>query len=1145
MNIFLNAPADLDALWKALAKPDFVILRGEEYTRLRDALRSAPSRTGPWVSVVDSVSVEGSVRDDQASLTVDLGVTLAGDGPVWVPVRLDGLTLDGAREGGRDLPVRTGEGGARQVEVSGKGRHTIQVKALAVVLLTPEGKRLDLAIPEAPATRFSLEVPARVAAAHAGVADPVTLTPVRDRGATRLSADLPPRPRLALVWRVDEESGAPLPPLLVAQGEIAVDVEPGSFRTRSSWSIRSVRGTARSLQIRFDKADELLELDLDGQTPPAGTDEENGAPRMTIPLTEPLGPGQERKLVMTTRRPIPASGTARVSFSGFPLTSAREQTGAIGVTQGGGLWITGTPIRGLRQIDPRTELPAELRARPGTALAYQFSGQPFALELQIEPSPPQVRPEGRTTVMVEPGLARVDSWFDYLTARGRLYELTLSVPPGLEIESVGPEEVVGSWQISGLTPGAGPAADLGGLRLLTVRLLPKVQEGGRFGLHVVGRQGLESAREARVGLLRPLGVVSGGGRIAVLTDPSLTADVSEPGDGAPGGGVFRAAAQAPPADWPWPSGKAPGGPPMLWLRYLQSPGELPLRIAAHPRSVTHATSLQLRVSRREVEVQQEIECSIRYGSVDHLDVEVPAALDRRWEVDGGAVVSRSDLGPNARGVRTYRLAFASDVSRGTRLRFRYRLPFGSAPEPGHPVEVKVPWIRPVGSVATPGTLRATVTAEPGLGLSLPSEVWQPSADVTAAPAAGGDGEGSAERLSRSAPEADVSSLDLRVTARAIVALPTLVVPRMALRTVQTSEGDLRTTAWLGVETQGNALSFALPASAALQRVRVGGVAVEQIEQLPGGAGFRAALPTRPAPGGRVLVELDYIVRAAQARGAWVPVRLVEGGLVQETSWEVSIPWTRALVGVPSGWSDENHWYWDTYVWKRRPNRRTSEVAAWVTGASGRAAADPSDDGRGDYHSYLFERPGPPVDMPATVVSRALLVGAGSGITLGLAIVLTLFWHPSLRRLAMAGLALVLLAVLTLHPSTVFLSLQSAAVGIVLSALFAVMRRFVERRRQAAATFVTAAVSGSALGAGSSVARADLVGSDDSTAIRTRPVQSSTLDYVAAPPPPQAPPPSAPDAPPTTAGDETEGTGVEPGAGRGSKSGRSSVRGVSP
>ena len=32
-----------------------------------------------------------------------------------------------------------------------------------------------------------------------------------------------------------------------------------------------------------------------------------------------------------------------------------------------------------------------------------------------------------------------------------------------------------------------------------------------------------------------------------------------------------------------------------------------------------------------------------------------------------------------------------------------------------------------------------------------------------------------------------------------------------------------------------------------------------------------------------------------------------------------------MIGLPAGWADENEWYWDTYLWQRRP--RKSEAAS--------------------------------------------------------------------------------------------------------------------------------------------------------------------------------------------------------------------------
>src|SRR5262249_16958544 len=130
-------------------------------------------------------------------------------------------------------------------------------------------------------------------------------------------------------------------------------------------------------------------------------------------------------------------------------------------------------------------------------------------------------------------------------------------------------------------------------------------------------------------------------------------------------------------------------------------------------------------------------------------------------------------------------------------------------------------------------------------------------------------------------------------------------------------------------------AVALPAGAEWVRAKVGGTTVTQIEELPGGTGYRIAFPERSDGGGKapVLVELEYRIGSASSRGPWEAPRLLEGGVVEQALWEVRVPWGRAVVGVPSGWTDENTWSWEVYSFRRHPSRTTAALAAWVAGSA--------------------------------------------------------------------------------------------------------------------------------------------------------------------------------------------------------------------
>jgi hypothetical protein len=1081
--IFLNAPGDLDAFWKKLTQPDFILMTGEDFRNKLARARAESAPAGPWAVVPRSVAIRGEVQAELASLSLELGVSVLVAEPTWVSVRLDKQTVTEAREGDRPLPIRVGPQGDWQAEVHGRGEHAIRVDFEARPRTTIAGRDLGFAIPAAPSTEVKVDVDQVVAEASAGSDEPVRREPIRGGKATRLSAHLVPRARLDLGWQVEADSGAQLAPLLTIQGDIAIDVDPGAFRTRSSWIIKSIRGAMRSLELRIDPDDEVLELTLDGQSMPAGIERVGGATRLTIPLTEPLRPGQTRRLVMATQRKLPPLASARLTFNGFSLSNAKEQSGAIGIAQSGNLWISGTQGRGLRQIDPRTELPADLRARPATFLAYKFVDQPFDLNLRIEPSPPLVRSDTRTTVALESAEARVDTWIATESAHGRLFDLNVLVPHGLEVESVGPGDVVESWQVS---------AERDGVRTLTARLTFRAQESGAFSLHLSGRQPIDPSGPVRLALFQPQESSLGGGRLAVLTDRNLTVDLLDRDDGEPGPELFRPARQDPPADWPWPPGRAETDSPALWLRYDGNPAALPLRVVLHPRSVSHDTNLVLQVGRRGVEGRQDNELSVHFGTLDQIDIEVPPELVGRWELEDGEIASRVDLGATSAGGRRFRLKFADEVTERTRLNFRFRRPLAAELEPQKGTEVEVPWIRIQGSSS--GPLHARVASDSGIRVDLRPPGWVHVAGEEAGASDGGPPV--RLRLVSSLPESDTPPLRLTATALALTPLPSLVASRLWLRTVQGPEYELRSSAWFWIESHESTVSVALPPGAEWLRARVGGETVGQVEQLPDASGYRFRMPSRVGTG-PVLLALDYIVRSPEAGSAWDAPRLLSG-VVQQTLWEVRVPRIRALVGVPPGWTDENQWYWAGYVWKRRPWRSSGELAAWAGGASSRGK--PAEGGGielpEDYHSYLFGRPGPPTELRVRIASRAGLVAICSGPVLALGVWLIVSRRSRFRLVWPVLVAVALLVGAAVQPSVTFLAIQSGMVGVIFTLLAALMQRLVDRpRRRGAPGFGDASSLTSRPGSapGSSVNRAGGVGSDDSTAIRIRPV--STVDHL--------------------------------------------------
>jgi hypothetical protein len=1084
--VILNSPADIGELLQRIRRPDAEVRRVEP--------SAPPVATGVAAgpALVESVRIRGRVGREAAVLVVEMAIVIDGDEPTWVPVRLDGQRLIDAREGARTLELQTGRPARWEVRLAGRGRHVVEIALRCPLTSRPARSSLGLDIPEAPSTSLELDFDRAEPDLIVGADEVYGQAELPGGKGWRLSAQLSPRPRVDVSWADGAEPGGDAP-LLTAQGDIAIEIDHEQMRTRSSWVIRCIRGVARTLEIGLGADDDLAELRLDDQQPEAaGIEGARGAGRLTIPLAEPLRPGADRRLVMRTRRPYTRGPGRRVAFGGFPIAHAREQSGAIAVTQSPDLWVAPASIQGLRRIVP-TFLPKELAERPGTSLAFEFVDQRFELNLDVEASPPLVRSKSRTAFHLGGDLARNETTIDLQWVRGRPFEVPLEVGPGLEVSSVGPNSVVEAWNPTGAAPVAGG----GGPRGLTVRLAATVRDQGRVTLRLEGSQRLPREGPVRLGLFAPEGTTAEGASFSVAGDRSLSVELDPAATRSerPDGGGFRVVEGA--ADPALAASAGEAGRPALAVDAGGNPRALPIRIARHARTVREETRLEAKLSSGGVELHQRTTFTVRHGTLEALEVRIPPAVVDGWELIERVVVAQEPLAREPDGSRTYRLTLDRPVVDRANLVFRYRLVIRPHLDASGDREVAIPWITFPGAAA--GAARIDLATGPGVVFRAADPSWTATSDSLAGSVRDGAGlsfvEGSA---------AGGRPFAFRASALEQAPLPALLVPRRLIRSNVGLDGAVRHRAWYWVEAHGKSFPFALPDGARFIAARVGGRTAERVDFEPGRSGYRLRLPAdaaaRPA-----LVELEYQA-SADAGSRWEPPRLLDGGVVLQALWEARLPWDLTLLGVPRGWSDENEWTWGGSQWIRRPVRDAAALSDWLLGDGAPAAAveDLRESNLDDSHRLLFGQacaPGAagtePLKLGVWIVSRAWLVAACSALALLVGFA-AIFARIRFRTAWAVAAALSLLAAALLQPSVAAQLAQSASLGAALTALGLVIQHLLDRRRAPA---LPAREAGSALvtpSSDSSLERGAIVGSDDPTAIRVR--TPSTMDYVPAPVP---------------------------------------------
>ena len=836
-------------------------------------------------------------------------------------------------------------------------------------------------IPEAPSTSLELDFERREPDLIVGSNEVYGQADLADGKGARLSARLSPRSRIDVNWAIDEESGGRNPPLLTAQGDIAIDIDSEQMRTRSSWVIRCVRGMTRTLEVRVDDQDEVTELRLDDQQAGAGIEGGRGSSRLTIPLPEPLRPGAERRLVMQTRRSYARGPGRRIEFVGFPIVHARQQSGAIGVTQSANLWVAPASARGLRRIVP-IFLPKELAERPGTSLAFEFLDQPFSLGLDVDASPPLVRSRSRTSFRLGADRARSETTIELQWVRGRPFEVELALGPGLEVVSVGPPSVVEAWNPTGGPSGAGPTTAAVEPRGLTIRLSPAVRDQSQVTLQLEGLQRLPREGPVKLGLFAPDETTAVSASFSIAADRGLTAELDDEATRSGRGVGFVPVVPDVGRVRSIPAAGVEAVGPALSVEAVGSPRTVPIRLARHARTLRQESIVSAEVSRRSIDLLQKATFTVRHGTLAALLIRVPPAIVGRWKLRDRDVVDQEPLGRDPDGSMRYRLHFDRPIPDRATLEFDCQFPIDPILDASGR-EVEVPWI--TFPEAAEGPTRVELTPKLGIVFGDADPSWTRAA--AAGPA--GSGGGAAGRTYVEGPAGKGRPLRFRAMAMDAVRMPVLLVPRLLIRSSIGFDDTTRYRAWYWVETHGPAFPFSLPAGARIIAVRVGGRAAEQVDlegTRDGTPLYRLRLPA-DAASRPVLIELQYQLDAAASGSRWQAPRLLDDGLVLQTLWEARLPWDRTLLGVPGGWSDENEWYWGGNLWIRRPARDGSAVDQWLLGDGAPAAAvdDLRESNLDESQRLLFSRstgrPGESTDMSAWTVSRAWLVAACSGATL--------------------------------------------------------------------------------------------------------------------------------------------------------------------
>ena len=946
-----------------------------------DAAPSAVGRVGRGRPARSPATGPGSRSSSGSPLAAD-GAGLGPD-PARRPDALRGPR-------GRARPAGPGGRGPGLGGRAGRaGASTSSGSALlAPVRSTAEGRRLDLAIPPAASTRVDLVVPRTVVDASTGLNEPVAVAPAEGGpGRPALGPAEPPAADRAGLARAGRPGGRSCRPCSRPRARSPLEVERGSIRSRSSWVVGAIRGSAGQLALRLDPAEEVLDVEVDDRPVPFETRREGGrsvvvgpagraAPARTRPgrwCSTPGGrspragrPGSRSRATRSTR---PGSRPGRWRSPGPARSSStRRRAGGSGGSTPGPSCPTSLRARPDTVAGLRVQRPA-VRAGPGRrAGAAPAPGREPDHDHARPPIGPG-RDPARLPGLAGPGLRASRSscpraWSSRGPGRPRSSRRPRSVP-------LDPEAGAGDGARG--RPGPHDHPDAPGPRGRVVhgppqgpvpRSTPPGRSPSRSSSRWPTRRPGAGSRSSPTGTSRS-------SRPSRASEPSAV-----PGRLGPAAGRLALAR---------PAGPAPSSG-LLWLRSDANPESLPLRVTVRPRSIRHESTLTATVDRRGAEVVDEIAGEVAFGTVSRLDLALPPEVPARWDVEGVELAGREPLGPGPRR--------DPPLSAPVRPRLRRRRS-GSGSATGSPSPSRSGRPRESGSGSRRSgswkgprpASRSGSRPSPGSRSRPRPKGWAPSAPPEPSPAAEA---GPPVRVALARADDKAGPVDVRVRLGPRLALPSLVVSRLWIRTVQRPEDDLATTASFWVESRDGSMTVGLPARLALVRARVGGREVGRGRtSRPSAADeYRLRFPAS-TPAGPVLVAVDYVVPASAASGrlAAAPAPGRRGGPADGLGGPA--PRQPGRGRHPAGLDRRERMVLGRPALAasalEEPGRagRTGSTA----GTSAHRVAEPLDSGeQAGRHGYLFSRVGPAdrrSGSPSSRGSRLLLLCSGPVLLAGL------------------------------------------------------------------------------------------------------------------------------------------------------------------
>ncbi len=418
-----------------------VMLSREEYETLIEQARQKPDDPAPTSALMTAATYAALLGEERASIGGEITIDVLEEGLHALALDLSGVGLRRAVLDGAEAPLGLAGDGRPVIFVSGVGQHRLDLSLVCPLAADAARQIIDVQIPVAAATRFTLTAPGDVevdaSASSTAVASREVTVDEQDRRSTRFELSVDRSGEVTLVLSLNRRFRA-AERLVLARSVSVAEVTESQEKLSSTISLKVLRQPIDRFRFLVPEGFDITAVD--GQDLDRWT-VENGV--LEVQLRQPLT-GAVRLGVTAWRVP------ARLDDWRFPRLRPEEVIGEMAVV---GLLLEQTlqaksvASDGLIPIDTQVLM----RAIPGGLARDEEGFEPLAVRLLLASYAPTARyalsarfAKRPSTLLVTSNLLlevsdanhRVQGGIALRPGGTACYRISLSVPPGWQIEGV-------------------------------------------------------------------------------------------------------------------------------------------------------------------------------------------------------------------------------------------------------------------------------------------------------------------------------------------------------------------------------------------------------------------------------------------------------------------------------------------------------------------------------------------------------------------------------------------------------------------------------------------------------------------------------------------------------------------------------------